>query len=363
MRFFKTLLLTAALLTLSVRDKGAGAEGDCQKLYAITASTKEGLRYGFIDPNGRVVAAPQFVSVEDFSEGVAVVRIWRGAGNAEEGGRAASAVTDGIINSKGELIVPADTHILSSFSEGLALATVKGKFAYIDKTGGVSIRIPDELKVANVDYSPPGEYHFYGGVAALRAKSGGVYVIDKHGDITFSKEPFRRYDECGLAVVDVDGKVALVDGRGNYVVGPQEHDISGSEGVYIITPTAGGGKYRFINAKGEALYERAFDDVGLPSGGLIRVKTGGKWGYMDKSGKLRIPAGFEDARDFAGGLAAVKDESGWGFIGQDGTFVIPPRFEFVRDFDCDLAYVKAGRADGYIDREGKWVWKSNQAAN
>lgn len=360
MRVFKTLLLTVALLILSVQDTGAGGECRCQKLYAITASLKEGLRYGFIDLNGRVVAVPQFVSVEDFSEGVAVVRMWRGIDNPEESG---PAVTDGIINSKGELIVLRDTHILSSFSEGLALATVKGKFAYIDKTGSVSIKIPDELKVSNVDYSPPGEYHFYGGVAALRAKSGGVYVINKHGDITFNKEPFRRYDEYGLAVVDIDGKVALVDGQGNYVVGPQNNDIIGSEGVYIITPKSGDRKYRFINAKGEALYERSLDDVGLLSAGLMRVKTGGKWGYMDKSGKLRIPTKFEDAHDFAEGLAAVKNESGWGFIGDDGMFMIPPQFEFVRDFDCGLAYVKTGRLDGYIDKEGKWIWKSNQAAN
>jgi hypothetical protein len=357
---FGTLFVTLALLTLVFQDVSAGREGGCQKLYGITASTKEGLRYGFIDCNGKVIIEPKFLSIEDFSDGIAVVRMKREVIDPKEDDRADVDLIDGIVDTNGSLIVPPNTHILSSFSEGLALAKVKSKFAYIDKTGNVAIPIPDKFKISDIDYSPPGEYHFYEGVAGLRAEGGGIYLINKQGNIIFNKEPFHRYDEYGLAIIDIDGKEALVDRQGKYIFGPQDNEINGSEGVYFIVPRSKNEKYKFINIKGDVLYERFFEEVGLFSEGFVKVKLNGKWGYMDKSGKLRIPLEFEDARDFAECLAAVKVKNRWGFIGNNGTFVISPQFKFARDFDCGLVYVQGNKVDGYIDKSGRWVWKENK---
>lgn len=357
---FRTLLVTLALLTACAQGVNAGKECGCQKLYGINASTKEGLRYGFIDCTGKVVVEPKFVAVEEFNDGVAVVRLDRGAVPApREAGRASEELAEGIVDVQGNLTVPPDTHILSSFSEGLALAKVKGRYAYIDKGGHVAIQLPDGLKISDIDYSPPVEYQFFDGVAALRAEGGGVYVIHRQGGVLFNKGPFRRYDEHGLAVVEVDGKEAIVDRQGNYIFGPQENEISDGDGFYLVAPRAEGEKYKFINLKGEVLYERSFEEVGLFSEGMAKAKANGKWGFIDKSGKLKIPAEFEEARDFADGLAAVKVNDRWGFINHSGTYVIPAQFKFVRDFDCGLVYAEGDRAAGYLDKSGKWVWKGN----
>jgi hypothetical protein len=320
---------------------------------------KAGLRYGFIDCTGKVIVAPRFLGVEDFNDGIAVVNVQQKVVGHNEDGQAIYEMTDGIVDLHGNLVTLPQTHIISSFSEGLALAKIRDKFAYLDKSGKVAIPIPDDLKIAEVDYSPPGEYHFHSGVAGLRAEGGGIYLIDKEGKITLRQEPFHRYDESGLAIVEVEGHMAIVNREGNYILGPQSNEIEGSEGIYFTVPQGKNEKYKFINSKGELLFERSFDEVGLFSEGLARVRVNDKWGYLDKSGNLKIPVRFDDARDFAEGLAGVEINGKWGFINKNGTFVIPHEFKSVKDFECELAYVQRNEAAGYIDKSGRWIWKDN----
>jgi hypothetical protein len=357
----RVLPLFAALLSISFGlQHGSGATRcSCEKLYDISAQTRGGLMYGFIDCKGKVIIEPRFPSVQGFSDGVAVVNVERKVVGYKEDGHAVYEITDGIVDVNGKLVVLPKTHIISSFSEGLALAKIGDKLAYIDKSGKVAISIPDQVKVADVDYSPPGEYHFYGGLAGLRSEGTGIYLVDKQGNITLSKEPLYRYDKNGLAVIEVEGKQALVDGKGNYILGPQDNDIVESEGIYFTVPRVQNEKYKFINSKGELLFEHFFDDVGIFSEGLARVKVNGQWGYLDQSGKLKIPVEFEDARDFADGLAAVKSKGKWGFINKNGLLVILPKFDSAGDFDCGLAYVQQNKVKGYIDKRERWIWREN----
>lgn len=355
----KIVTLCAALLLMSLSSLyvSEAMTRDCPRLYEISAETKEGLRYGFIDRHGKVIVEPRFLWVEDFNDGVAVVNVERKVVGHAEDGHAVYEITDGIVDSTGNLVMLPGTNIISSFSEGLALAKIGDRFAYLDKSGKVAIYIPDDVKISNVDYSPPGEYHFQGGVAGLRAEGGGIYLLDRQGNITLRKEPFYRYDENGLAIVEAQNQQAIINREGAYIFGPQGNDIDGSEGIYYTLPKKKGEKYRFINSKGELLFEHSFDEVAPFSEGLARVKLNGKWGYLDKSGSLRTPIRFDDARDFAEGLAGVEIKGKWGFINKDGRFVIPPEFKSVRDFKCGLVYVQRNNADGYIDQSGRWIWK------
>lgn len=359
----KVLTLLVALWMAAASSQytsGAATQCDCQRLYEVYAETKEGLRYGFIDCRGKVVLEPAFLSAEDFSDGVAVVNVEQRVVGHREDGHAAYEITDGIVGVDGNLVTLPGTNIISSFSEGLALAKVRDKFVYLDRSGKVAISIPDNIKLADVDYSPPGEYHFHDGVAGLRAEGGGIYLIDKQGAITLSKEPFYRYDESGLAIVDVKDQKAIVNREGRYIFGPQRNEIEGSEGIYFTVPKGKKEKYKFLNNRGELLFERSFDEVGLFSEGLAKVKAQGKWGYMDKSGHLRIPHLFDDARDFAEGLAGVKTKGRWGFINPYGTFAIPPEFKSVTDFECGLVYVQRSGDGEYIDKKGMSVWKESK---
>ena len=57
--------------------------------------------------------------------------------------------------------------------------------------------------------------------------------------------------------------------------------------------------------------------------GLAAVRRGGKWGFIDRRGELAVPCIWEDAGIFEEGLAWVKQGGKLGFVSERGELVIP----------------------------------------
>jgi len=333
----------------------------CDQLYEISARTKQGLRFGFIDCKGKVVVEPKFLSVGDFSDGVAVVQLGEEVAAERADGRRVVSGTYGIIDLNGFVTVVPNSILFSSFSEGLSLARVNGKFAYIDKTGVVAIAIPEKVEILDEDYSSPEEFGFTDGVAGLKARDGGIYLVSREGKFTKEKAAPLRFDEQGLAITEVNGAQAIVNKAGKYVFGPTQAELDSSEGIYWAVPKGGNQKYTFLNPKGEVLFERRFEEIGYFHEGLMTVKKKGKWGFMDKGGVMKIAAGFTDAHDFSEGLAAVESGGKWGYVDRAGAIVVPAAFSSAGEFSCGLARVQGEGFDGYIDKKGNWIWKTTKS--
>ena len=109
-----------------------------------------------------------------------------------------------------------------------------------------------------------------------------------------------------------------------------------------------------------------------PSARLFRVLKGGKFGFIDRRGEVVVEPRFDHAEDFSEGLAAVAVSGKWGYIDKTGGFVLGARFN-ARAFDEGLAFVKVGGYDAdaivdvvgafdtggewaYIDKSGEYVW-------
>jgi len=365
MKITKTLFTLLLFIIFCFQQTNAITKCVCQKLYEITKYTKEGVRFGYINCKGKVIVEPKFLMVSDFNDGVGVVNIESNIVGEKEDGRPVWGGTDGIVDIRGNLIVVPDSSIFPYFSEGFALARIKGKLAYVDKSGNIAISIPDDVKIYEEDYGTPEKFPFTDGFAGLYAVGGGYYLVDKQGNFTRHKEPYYFYDKNGLAVIELENKYAIVDNKGNYIFGPQDSNINGSNGIYFTVPKDKNEKYKFINSKGEIIFEAFFDYVGSFSEGLAKVEVNGKWGYINEQGKLIISATFDDAEDFSEGLAAVKIKGKWGFIDKKGRFVIHPKFDAVsyESFDCGLARVQLNETYGYIDKKGIWVWKEKVNKN
>ena len=135
-----------------------------------------------------------------------------------------------------------------------------------------------------------------------------------------------------------------------------------------------GGKWGFMNNRGEIVVPPCYDGVGNFSEGLAWVNrggkknsdylsefTGGKFGFIDRHGREVIEVNFDNAADFSDGLAAVKLGDKWGFIDSNGTMVIKPRFVSKSFFTEGSAPFKITREDsnsydntkfGFIDKKG-----------
>ena len=59
---------------------------------------------------------------------------------------------------------------------------------------------------------------------------------------------------------------------------------------------------------------------------------GGKWGFIDAKGQYVINPQFDNAGDFSEGLAAVEIGDRWGFIDTKGQYIVKPQFDSAGPF-------------------------------
>jgi hypothetical protein len=94
---------------------------------------------GFMDRTGKIVIEPQFEDAEDFSEGLAPVKIrseettW--CPREPSGSRHGFTMKWGYIDTTGNLVIPAEFESASPFSEGLGAINQCDEGFFIDKTG------------------------------------------------------------------------------------------------------------------------------------------------------------------------------------------------------------------------------------
>ncbi len=167
----------------------------------------------------------------------------------------------------------------------------------------------------------------------------------------------------GLAPVRVGGKFGYIDTRGNLAIQPQfDFATRFSEGL----AAAGiGGKEGYIDKSGKFVLTPQFEiaDLQVFSEGLAPVRIGefvaGKWGYIDKSGNVVIQPQFDAAGPFSGGLAVAAIGNKFGYIDRTGKVVIALQYDLAGSFSGGLAAVRIGDPvsgkTGYIDSAGKMV--------
>ena len=96
-------------------------------------------KWGFVDRTGKIVIEPRFEDADNFSDGLAAVKV-RGEEKIwcprdENGSREGFTMKLGYIDKTGELVIPAQFESASPFSEGLAEIHQCDKSFFIDKTG------------------------------------------------------------------------------------------------------------------------------------------------------------------------------------------------------------------------------------
>jgi len=136
---------------------------------------------GFIDKSGKVVIAPQFEDVEDFSAGLAAVKVrsnettWcaRDASGSREG----FTMKWGYIDKSGKFVIPPQFESAAPFAEGLAVIHQCGEAFFIDTAGKVVLK-------ADFRYASS----FSGGLAQIERETANGWMsgyVDKNGKIVW----------------------------------------------------------------------------------------------------------------------------------------------------------------------------------
>ncbi len=255
-------------------------------------------KFGYIDPTGQVMIAPQFDAASVFSNGLARVM--------KDG-------KWGFIDTKGAYAIEAKYVRATWFSEGYACVVKENGFPEFINEKGETIATMKDAESAGLVVE---------GLAPARMKDDKWGFVAPDGTVKIPA----TYEEVRFFS---DGLAAVKDDKQNW---------------------------GFIDKDGKVVVAPAYRRTQYFRNGLAAVQDAkDRWGYIDKTGKLVIEHKYENAQDFVGDLAFVSLEGKFGAIDKSGAMVIAPAYTVAAPFTNGLAAVRVGDSTGYIDEKGEMV--------
>ena len=239
----KSFLLVASLLTIVAMTSCGGPEsGPAEKVLKKKVYTQVVNKYEYVG---------------GFVDGVCIVRAgWN---------------QYGVINTKGEEIIPADVYQLGDVVDGMIIAKNKESKCGAYNTKGELV----------VPYNYIDIEEFCSGLARVGTGSLG------------------------------DSKYGYVDKTGKEVITPKYDKAAPSfseELAYVGTEDGWGYKYGYINVKGEEVIPMTYADANNFHEGMAAVKTKNGYGYINTKGELQTAAKYDDAAPFSDELAIVEKD-------------------------------------------------------
>jgi len=354
--------------------------------------------FGWMDQTGTIIIQPQYTNVGFFKDGLA----W-----AEKNGKY------GFVNKANKVIVPFQFESVTDFEQGRSIVELNELYGCIDRTGAYTV--PPQFKdlgiyTEGLMYAQKDSlYGYYDGFGTQRIQpiydeafsfengiakvvyEGSTGFIDTYGsyvikpmydDLIFFSDSILltegeeyiqflnrktgklldlKADRVGklvndLALIEFDGKVGYINGRGQVVI-PLKFDTytnSVVEGTFVgnIAKVAAKGKYGIIDKTGKVILPISIVKMGSV-GTLIATEKAGKWGYIDLANQWKIPPTYEFAETFKDGLGIVQNLTVFGAISAAGTVVIPIEFTAISRLDKTHYNVIKGAKNGIYSNTGK----------
>ena len=172
-------------------------------------------------------------------------------------------------------------------------------------------------------------YSFSEGLSAVKKNEKWGY-INKKGKVVIQF----KYDEVynffeGLAIVKIKNKYGIIDKKGKVVI-PIKYDAvtTFSEGLIGVgVEKQGMWFYGYINKKGKHIDFFNFAGISIFSEGLGAVASylGGKWGFINKKGEIVIQPEYDAIDDdyrimFKNGYVIIKKNGELGRLSKNGVF-------------------------------------------
>lgn len=302
-----------------------------------TATIKD--KTGLIDKKGNIVVPIKYHDVYGFKDGMALVTM------ADRG----LYRKHGYVNKNGKEVIPLIYGRANPFSEGLACVALEErgentKWGYIDKLGKLIVPLKytgldDDFKEGRARISVNGKSGFID-------KTGKEVIPPQYDYISYS---FRE----GLAIVSMLGKAAIIDTGGRLVTPFKHNSILDFKNGFATVEFVH--KYGMIDKSGREIVAAIYDQVSGFTEGFMPVSLYGKYGFVNTDGKRITSLKYDYVGTFFGGFAAVFLKGKGGFIDKTGRQVIPLKYDLVSRFIEEVAWVRLQDKYGYIDKNAKEV--------
>ena len=208
---------------------------------------KDGLAWAYDDADGKFIVDSQGHSLFPASDFDTVG--WRGFFEVANEDREVA-----LVSKEGKLLTPFQYVSIQDFSEGLAVALTKDdKFVYLDESGRVALKLDDNIKDAD---------NFINGLAIVRNQNKKYGFINKRGElvIDFLYDDAEIFDSNGYAVIGENERYGLIDALGNIIIKPLFKSLNRCEDTdfYIFQIQD---KYGVIDCNNHIVVKAEYDEI------------------------------------------------------------------------------------------------------
>lgn len=317
-----------------------------------------GTKLGLMDRKGEVVIQPIYDDLDAQGDSLLITSVKTG-----------KIVKRGLIDLSGKIFIENKFRELTVIGNDQVIVSLDKKVYYLANSRGQLLSIPfSSINDSRVVVSK-GKY------GLINAQ--GKFIIPAIYNTLYPSSSGYYFAE------NTEKKNGLLDSLGRVVIPFDKHSISSvGEDIFAInnSPNADKSIYNLFNVKTNKLVSSLpFEQVGLYSDGLLRVKLAGKNGYVNKEGKLVISTVYDDvdnlsqpyddffsqylSQDMHGqeegdGPGEIDEEdyvSVYCYTESQALNLAPIYPTSLGDFSGGLANVAIGEKVGSIDKNGKII--------
>lgn len=260
-------------------------------------------KWGFITSSGKTLIPGQYDMARNFFDGLAVV------GKADR---------FFYINIQNKNVFGQYFESSADFEHGYACVGRKDSTSPSGYIAGL-INTRGELVIP---YQYLSNFYFTNGLAFVENRERQVLYIDYQGKVfdTLNRQQPKYYLSKEIAIVTHNKRYGLINVAGDTISPLQSEQMN----FYLLKDAPQfirlerNGKWGVIDKEGKTVIPFLYDYISEFTNGLARVQKGGLYGYIDRKGTIIIPFRFSHAEDFAEGLALVQSQNKFVFIDTAG---------------------------------------------
>lgn len=311
--------------------------------------------WGFANLMGQWEIEPFYTRVSPFSENKAIVR---------------KGDSYGVIDCRGNVIVPYKYQAITSFSGDKAWFKENGLWGLMDHKGRVVISFRFD-EILPIEYSEFAWAMKNDGWALFNVETGrqvgntqfeiarplsdnasmvkdanGLFGIINHVNGRYMVEPrisnIKKVSR-GLLLYKLDGKWGMFSNEGKVLRNPDYDSIYMASPAHLVLVKDN--KYGLMDNRGVTIIDPVHDEIGPYGDGLFPYRQGDKYGYINLLGKIHMATRYDMAKPFVQKQAIVVQNGLYGVIDTRGKVIIPFQYQSVYQHEHHPLYILTEQTD------------------
>ena len=178
-------------------------------------------------------------------------------------------------------------------------------------------------------------------------------LMDENGKVVLKPqyEAIGEFKKHGYATMQQQGKVGLINDKGNEIVVPLYDDVKVLDSLLIAVLEEK--DWSVIDLAGKTILEKGYEQVCVWKGHFLGYKKNNKWGIASGEGKIIAPPRYDEIDLIEEGFFQTKIKNGIGLLTLDGKEILANNCEQIKVYNDQLFFFQKEQLWGAVNLSGK----------